>query len=451
MTQRDPLQRALARLILRHPFLATLALRLERVEDPSAGTAWTDGVRLAVNPAWFGDLDDDQRVGLVGHECYHVALGHHLRRGGRDHARWNVACDYAVNALLQADGFTLPPHALLDPRFGDACAEAIYNQLPLEPDDPAAGVGTSPPSAGTAGSTVPQPPSPGSGAPPPPAGAGATPPPGGSSPATGTAATAPPAGSVPSPSPSFSPPATGAPQPPRRPETFGQIRDQPFPSPPTPAQQEARLADHAVLITALAQQARAAGKDSLGATRAATAARQPATVDWRALFAEFLTARHSQDYTWRRPNPRYALLGLFLPLLEAAAPGRVAFVLDTSESVPKSALDAVTAELEAYLRQYPTITLDVLYADAKVTGRASFTAADLPLRLEPIGGGGTDFRPALAALADADDRPACIVYLTDLEGRFPAEPPPIPIIWLVFGQPLSPRQAPFGKVVLLPY
>jgi predicted metal-dependent peptidase len=447
MTQPDSLQRPLARLILRHPFLATLALRLERVEDPSAGTAWTDGVRLAVDPAWFGGLDDDQRVVVVAHECYHVALAHHLRRGGRDQARWNVACDYAVNALLHADGFTLPPDALLDPRFGDACAEAIYSQLPPEPDDPAAGAGTSPPPPGTGGPAVSPHATGGSGTPPPAAVASATPAPAGASPATGAAATTPPAGTDPSSAPSD----TGDPQPSRRPETFGQVRDQPFPTPPTPAQQEARLADHAVLITALAQQARAAGKDSLGARRAEAAARQPATVDWRALLAEFLTARHEQDYSWRRPNPRYALLGLFLPLLEAAAPGRVGFVIDTSGSVPKSALDAVTAELEAYLRQYPTITLDVLYADAKVTGSASYTAADLPLRLEPIGGGGTDFRPALAALTDADDPPACIAYLTDLDGTFPADPPPIPTIWLVFGQPLSPPRAPFGKVVPLPY
>ncbi|HEY6324544.1 MAG TPA: VWA-like domain-containing protein [Thermoanaerobaculia bacterium] len=120
------------------------------------------------------------------------------------------------------------------------------------------------------------------------------------------------------------------------------------------------------------------------------------------MLTEFLTARHTQDYSWRRPNPRYAVLGLFLPLLEAAAPGSVAFVVDTSASIPKPALDAVTAELEAYLRQYPAATLEVLYADAAVTGRATYTAADLPLRLEPVGGGGTDFRRALTALAEAD-------------------------------------------------
>jgi hypothetical protein len=125
------------------------------------------------------------------------------------------------------------------------------------------------------------------------------------------------------------------------------------------------------------------------------------------------------------------------PRLEPAAPGSVAFVLDTSGSVPSSALDAVTAELEAYLRGYPATTLEVLYADAQVTGRATYTAADLPLRLEPKGGG-TRFGPALSTLTEADETPACIVYLTDLRGSFPEDPPPMPVIWLVFGQPLAP-------------
>jgi hypothetical protein len=66
-------------------------------------------------------------------------------------------------------------------------------------------------------------------------------------------------------------------------------------------------------------------------------------------------------------HPRYAVLGLFLPLLEGVAPGSVTFVIDTSGSVPRSALNAVTAELEAYLLQYPAATLEVLYADAAVT------------------------------------------------------------------------------------
>jgi predicted metal-dependent peptidase len=141
---------------------------------------------------------------------------------------------------------------------------------------------------------------------------------------------------------------------------------------------------------------------------------------------EFLTARHQQDYSWGRPNPRCAPFGLYLPHLAPAAPDRIAFVVDTSGSVPASALAAVTTELEEYLRLYSTATLDVLYAEAAVAGRAAYTAADLPLRLDPVGGGGTDFAPALAALAEEEIPPSCAVYLTDLEGAFPEEPPPSP-------------------------
>jgi predicted metal-dependent peptidase len=532
MTEPDLVQRVLARLLLRHPFLATLALRLRRVADPTTPSAWTNGVHLAVNPGWFAQLGDEQRLSLIAHECYHVALGHHLRRGGRDMRRWNRACDYAVNALLVDDGFTLFPDALYDPAFGDASAEAIYNQLAPPPDpatsatpsapaasgaaaagtsadpsppsaaapaaaqDPAANdPGTTPPGAagsgnpstptdpgapsaqpslspGTADASAPSPP--GSAAPPgdsaadspaatsPGAGAPDAAPPGSSAPGNATAA--PPGGvSTPGAAPPTSPHTRGGPPPepspstaapaalPPSPETLGEIRDQPLPAPPTPAEREARLAEHAILITALAQQARAAGHDSAGARRATTAAKQPATIDWRTLLVEFLTCRHTQDYSWLRPNPRYAHLGLFLPRLEPAAPGSVAFVLDTSGSVPSAALDAVTAELEAYLRGYPSTNLQVLYADAEVTGVATYTAADLPLRLEPNGGGGTHFGPALATLTEADEPPACIVYLTDLQGSFPDDPPPMPIIWLVFGQPLTPPTAPFGKVIPLPY
>jgi predicted metal-dependent peptidase len=117
--------------------------------------------------------------------------------------------------------------------------------------------------------------------------------------------------------------------------------------------------------------------------------------------------------------------------------------------VPEAALEAVTAELETYLCQYPSTTLEVFYADARVTGRVSLTAEDLPLRLAPIAGGGTAFGPALAALDEDEEPPACVVYLTDLYGSFPEEPPTMPVIWLVFGN--AEPKAPFGRVVPLPY
>jgi predicted metal-dependent peptidase len=437
-TTTDLLQRLLARLILRHPFLATLALRLERVEDPTCETAWTDGVRLGVNPAYLEALGDEERLTLLAHECYHVALGHHLRRRGRDERRWNRACDYAVNALLLADGFRLVPRTLYDPAYGDASAEAIYNQLP-EPA-PDSNASTPPPAGGGTGA--------GAGGNPAPAPAGAAPqtPAGATSPSQAGATPPPPAGTA---TPSSSTPASSSAS--AEPGPIGEIRDLPLPAPPTEAQQEELLARHAILVTALAQQARAVGKGSAGADRAAKAALEPASIDWRTLLVEFLTSRNCQDYTWSRPNLRYVFHGFYLPALHASAPGRIAFVIDTSGSVPAAALAAITAELEAYLYEYPGTTVEVLYADSAVKGRVSLTAADLPLELKLVGGGGTAFAPALAELEGDEEPPACVVYLTDLCGSFPQEPPEMPVLWLVFGQPLETPVPPFGKVVVLPF
>jgi predicted metal-dependent peptidase len=390
MTATDPIHRALAALLLRHPFLAALALRLRRRADPSAKTAWTDGTDLAVNPEWFASLTPELRAFCLGHECYHVALAHHLRRGTREPGRWNRACDYAVNALLHADGFAVPDWALFDPTYGDAAAETIYDLLP--PDPPATASGDS---------------------------------------ASGSAH------SFPSPQPSG--------------DGLGEVRDQPLADAASPPPLAERLAQHAVQIAALAQQTLAMGRDSAGVRRAAAAASQPPSIDWRALLADFLTSHQATDYTWQRPHPRYAHLGVYLPQLAAPALAPVAFVLDTSGSVPATAIEAVTAELDAYLRHHPTATLDLLHADAQVHARTTYTAADLPLRLHPVGGGGTDFCPAIEFLSQSDIPPACIVYLTDLCGRFPDTPPPTPVLWLVFGPTRHTHTAPFGRTVPLPY
>jgi len=59
-------------------------------------------------------------------------LGHPWRRGARDFKRWNIACDYAINILLQDAGFKLPACALIDVRYRGKSAEWIYDRLPPE-------------------------------------------------------------------------------------------------------------------------------------------------------------------------------------------------------------------------------------------------------------------------------------------------------------------------------
>jgi len=60
------------------------------------------------------------------------------------------------------------------------------------------------------------------------------------------------------------------------------------------------------------------------------------------------------------------------------------------------------------------------------------------------GGGGTDFRPVFEHTAKLDPPPKCLVYLTDLDGHFPAEAPDYPVVWVTWDQD---AKAPFGETI----
>ena len=148
---------ARARLILgrdaKAAFFATLLLRLKPEVDWAVGTMATDGRTLKYSPAFVAGLAPDELLGVLAHEVMHNALCHHCRRGGRDPAKWNVACDLAVNPLLTQSGYALPKGSLMpgEGRYAGLAAgqsaEAYYAALPAD----AAGDGDSPVAAGDPG------------------------------------------------------------------------------------------------------------------------------------------------------------------------------------------------------------------------------------------------------------------------------------------------------------
>jgi predicted metal-dependent peptidase len=122
----------------------------------------------------------------------------------------------------------------------------------------------------------------------------------------------------------------------------------------------------------------------------------------------------------------------------------IAVAVDTSGSIGQTVLDSFAAEVSAILGEYDT-TIRLLCVDSRVQAEATFTRPDLPLRLEPRGGGGTDFRPAFDRLAEGGEAPAALIYLTDLCGRFPEQEPEYPTLWVC----TTDREAPFGETVAL--
>ena len=116
-------------LLLDNPFFGVLALSMPVVMTTRVPTMSTDGQHIYVNPTFVQTKSDPELKTIFAHEVLHPALGHHVRRGERDHKVWNEACDYSDNLILKESGFYMPKDCLLDPKYADMSAEAIYNQI----------------------------------------------------------------------------------------------------------------------------------------------------------------------------------------------------------------------------------------------------------------------------------------------------------------------------------
>jgi predicted metal-dependent peptidase len=197
--------------------------------------------------------------------------------------------------------------------------------------------------------------------------------------------------------------------------------------------------------TAVAQAVQFAGIGSLPADLA----RQiqdviESPLPWGVLLRDFVERTARNDYAWHRPNPRYFNSGIILPGLISEELPEVIVAIDTSGSISPAQLNAFAAEASAVLSAYKT-TIRVIYCDAKVHGEHVYQTEDLPIVLNPQGGGGTAFDPVFYYVNEHGYSPSCLIYLTDLLGPKPTSSPEYPVLWVS----IRPGEMPFGTVIQL--
>lgn len=406
------MSKARSALLLDDPFWGSLAMRLRFVEDLTCKTAWVDGKSLGYNPAFIESLTSAEVKALVAHEVGHCVLGHPWRRTGREFDRWNEACDRALNPELRDAGFLLPECALLElePEHRGKSAEWIFARLPT----PASGDDGQGNQGGQGGQQDGQQGGQGQEGQ---DGEGD----GGQGEQDGQGDQQGGQGSHPQ----------------------GEVRDAPKGAGEgegeTPTEEDWK---QATVQAAMAASAR--GKLPLGAERLLKQANKSA-VDWRSALRRFAQERARADYSWRRPNQRYMPSGVYLPSLCNEEVGMLAIGVDTSGSVDAVLLSQFEAEIQAIADEVRPSTIRVLYCDAKVHRQEEFERGE-PVKLNPAGGGGTSFVPVFDAIEEWEDEPVCVLYLTDLYGRFPAQEPAYPVMW-VTGQD-SRVEVPFGEVLV---
>ena len=117
------------------PFWGLLAenCKVSIVKDSKVPTACVDRYgNIQFGAKFFKELDEDKSLFVLAHEIGHAAFSHIDRRQSRDPFLWNVAIDYAINALLNdnfADRKYLPEGVLLDTNYSGMSAEQIYEVI----------------------------------------------------------------------------------------------------------------------------------------------------------------------------------------------------------------------------------------------------------------------------------------------------------------------------------
>ena len=394
------LSAARTRLILDRPFLGALVLRMPmKVADPRwCKTIGTDARAFYYNPDYIAALTLEQTQFALAHEALHCALSHFARREHRVKARWDKACDLAINPILIREGMTAVPGALYDVGFEGMMAEEIYPYVKEtdqeephdqhlygeqskqirsegtdgEQDQTREGEGGSGPDHGTGNVPVSVPPAP-----------------------------------------------------------LGEVEKEQL-----SVQWRQRLAG-------AAQQAMQAGKLGGNLRRLVDHLLQP-QLPWRMLLARYMTAVSRDDYSYMRPSRREG--EAIFPTLRSAQ-ADIVVALDTSGSIRESEMREFVSEIDAIKGQVRARI--VLHAcDARL-------ASDGPWRFEPWepfvlpdtlrGGGGTRFTPVFDWLGAEGCQPDLLVYFTDARGEFPRQEPPFPVIWLVKGR----AEVPWGQRIQL--
>jgi len=390
-------------LIIDKPFLGALVLRLPLVQaDPKwCPSTATDARSFYYNPKYIESLSFEQTKFILAHEALHCALSHFARREHRDKRRWDIACDFAVNPLLVADGLQPPRGALIMDAYKDMTAEEIYPYIQENSDDEpmdqhlydeddqnSRGSGQGGGDGGSQGEDQSEG--------------------GGSHGET-------------------DPDAHGAAQPP----------------PLSAPERDALAKQWQQRMASAAQQALQAGKLGGSMARLVDHLLQP-QLPWRMLLARYMTQTSRTDYSFAHPSRREG--SAILPGMRSQHIDLVV-ALDTSGSISDEEMKEFVSEINAIKGQVGArITLHACDERLAADGPWTFEPWEeiaLPKKFQ--GGGGTKFTPVFEWADDQDRQPNLLLYFTDAKGEFPKREPGYPVIWLVKGK----EKVPWGQRIQL--
>jgi predicted metal-dependent peptidase len=371
-------------LVLDHPFFGVLSCQLKLVESREIPTMATDAVHLLFNPSFVDSLSDGELKTIIAHEVLHCALGHCFRMQNRslNHKKANMAADYAINNRLDSMNTEVGAGTFPWPQKFPPLINHEWDDLAME----------------AIYNRIPDPPE--------------------------------------------SPKGSGGDGDDDAPCGPGEIL-------PTPATDDAEQAELEAKWQANVQQAAIAQKmrgDMPSTLKRLVEEIFEPELPWKVLLRQFVEDRVQNDYSWVRPNKSImaATQGrIILPALDGDALGEVVVAIDTSGSIGADMLARFMAEVRSIFDDCQPSALHLIDCDARVHQCVTFERGD-EVQMTFTGGGGTAFEPVFNYVEKNAITPACLIYLTDMYGSFPDEPPSYPTLWASYS---SVHTAPFGEVL----
>jgi predicted metal-dependent peptidase len=377
---------ARSHMVMDQPWFGHMACSLDLVEDRGCKTFFTDGKVIGFNPAYAETLTEGETQGVVAHEVMHVANLHHAREGKRNHKKWNIATDYAINGELIRNTFKLPAGTLYNPFFDNMSAEGIYDiidgGMDGVPDDLRKQIEDAmadPDDAWMVGEVGP-------------------------------------------PTDKNGDPLTGA----------------------------ALKAEEARIMKGVEQAASIAQKQGKlpGSIKKLIHDTIDSTTDWKdAIRLQLSASETPTDYDWGRPNRRHIWQGIYLPSTRKENMEHIVLAVDTSGSVDEVSLRKFMGEMVAIHRDIRPHKLTVMQCDTRVIPDSvkTFTPDEDPVVKHIYGRGGTSFRPVFKHLEDQGIVPSALIYFTDLACSDSIVDPGYPVIWAAWTS--RDKGNKFGEVI----
>ena len=433
MLEKEKIHEYLNRLLLSririlddYGFYGLLLMHIIFSIDEKCKTAATDGQRIYFGPVFLESLSDNELDIIMMHEILHVVLLHVLRGEDLENERFNIACDIVVNSNIMLERGQTKPISLS--KFGELMhlaptgkegylytAEEIYEMLQPQKKNGGGGNPDNSPEIGDAGG------SPGK------------------------------KGGKISEKPEFGTGRAGKEQANQPNGSFADDHTRWG----TIMEKDSVLRDiwtknimEAAEAISIQESNRNRGTLPAFAKRILEKLRKP-QIDWRTILNDFVQ-EEINDYSFSPPDRRFDDSPFYLPDFNEKDEKvrNILFMIDTSGSMSDKEIAAAFSEVAGAIEQFGgKLTGKLGFFDAAIIEPVPFESVEELKRVEPVGGGGTDFQIIFEYVARymEEEPPASIIILTDGIAPFPNErlANEIPVLWLLNNDDVEP---PWGKV-----